>query len=98
MGFSVTNNNSSTVRLIIRVILLGAIFTSLADITVADPTLGVVNVRSGNCLCACLVSAAINCLVTFVLGHGVAFGTSTGPALDVVLCFVVIIFAVFTGN
>ena len=67
--FMIAGGGSSVVELIVHMVLLTAVFKSLTDVPITNPTLNMIGIQSKGYLFAYLISTTIGYLIAFILNR-----------------------------
>ena len=65
--FMIAGGGSSVVELIVHMVLLTAVFKSLTEVPITNPTLNMIGIQSKGYLFAYLISTTIGYLIAFIL-------------------------------
>ena len=96
--FMIAGGGSSVVELIVHMILLTAVFKSLTEVPITNPTLNMIGIQSKGYLFAYLISTTIGYLIAFILNRKITFKADANPTVSIILYFIMVVFTILANG
>ena len=96
--FMIAGGGSSVVELIVHMVLLTAVFKSLTDVPITNPTLNMIGIQSKGYLFAYLISTTIGYLIAFILNRKITFKADANPTVSIILYFIMVVFTILANG
>lgn len=96
--FSIAGGGSSAVELVVHMVLLSAVFKSLTQVPITNPTLNMIGIQSKGYLYAYLISTTIGYLIAFILNRKITFKADANPTVSIILYFIMVVFTILANG